>query len=165
MSIVAKERAEPVKLEERGISKRLVDEGNRTVYTSEKAIYSKVLSPDHFKVLLYFGDLHWEVINLVTRGRHTLPAKAEAWSWMPDNTTLIGWFGVQVAPGVEQVGSTELYVYDPLQRELRHISLPEELQKTVLKVLDISVEGSLLVFAERVQPEREHLGLVVLRLK
>ncbi len=144
--------------------RNVVDADGRVLFRGGKKIYGISLSPDTYKLVVYYGNTEHVLFNRLTRRTALLPSSIHAWSWLPDSGTLLGEISLGGKPGREEVTSTDLYVYEPAGARLERIKLPPPARGVALKILDISTDGQILVEAERVVPEPAYLGLMVLEL-
>lgn len=143
---------------------RVVDVGGRIVFASEKKVYGLSTSPDGHKLILYFGNTEHLLLDVPTQSTSVLPSQIEAWTWLPDGTTLIGETTEGASVRIEAVARTHLFLYE-LGGELLSIGLPRPIDNAALRLLDVSAQGHILVDAEQVLPEPAYLGVVVLQLE
>ncbi len=144
--------------------RNVLDATGKTVFRGKKRIYRITASPDTYKLVLYYGNTEHVLFNRLTGSAIELPAKIEAWTWLPDNSTLLGQVSVPANARFEKVVSTKLYVYELRRGNLKHVQLPLLLRKAALRILDVSTKGQIVVLAEQVVPESEYLGAMVLEL-
>ena len=144
--------------------RNVIDATGKPVFQGEKRIYGITISPDTFKLVLYYGNTEHVLFNRLTGSTIELPTTIEAWTWLPDNSTLLGQVNVPVNARFEEVASTKLYVYELRSGNLKHIKLPPCLRKAALRILDVSTGGQFIVLAEQVVPESVYLGIMVLEL-
>ncbi|MEZ0469749.1 hypothetical protein [Luteimonas salinilitoris] len=142
----------------------VVDAAGGVLFRGDKKIYGVSLSPDAYKLLVYYGNTEHVLFNRLTKHTTRLPPIIHAWTWLPDSSTLIGEISLSGEPAHEEVDSTDLYIYDLAGAKLDQVGLPSFVRGAALKILDVSVEGHILVEAERVTPEPAYLGLMVLEL-
>jgi hypothetical protein len=141
----------------------VVNASGRVVFQGNKKIYGITLSPDGYKMLVYYGNTEYVLFNLLTRRSIRLPPTIHAWTWLTDSSTLLGDVSVS-QPNREEVTATELYIYELASARLSRIALPASVRGVALKILDVSQEGTILVEAERVVPTPSYLGLMILEV-
>lgn len=150
---------DPIKVAENGKSIRWRGDGSRSF---GKRIYGHFVSPDTAKVLVYFGDTDWRVVNTITGDERSLPSVVHHWFWMKDSETLLGTVGHRDPSGHEREVDTDLYVFRPIANELQLLVLPEPVDRAVLRVLDVATDGRVLLAAtSTVGGEAKDLGLYV----
>jgi hypothetical protein len=142
----------------------VVDPSGKTVFRGAKRIQGVTPSPDNFKMIVYYGNTEYVLFNRLTRTTVPLPSLVHAWHWMPDNSTLLGEVSVGRDPCCEEVIRTDLYLHQTTGGGLKRVRLPQQLQDAALDILDISLEGRILVAAERVVHAPEYLGMAVLEI-
>lgn len=147
-----------------GDGRNVVDVGGRVLFRGDKKIYKIVLSPDTYKIVVYYGNTDYVLFNSLTRRTIKLPSAIHHWTWLPDSSTLLGEVSRGGKPGREEVTSTEFYIYELGSARLTPVALPPQARGLALKIFDVSTEGRILVDAERVVPRQEYLGLMVLEL-
>ncbi|MEJ7618483.1 MAG: hypothetical protein WKF30_16300 [Pyrinomonadaceae bacterium] len=147
-----------------GANRNIVDASGRVVFRGDKQIYGISLSPDDYKILVYYGNTEYVLFNRLTRRTTQLPPTIHAWTWLPDSSTLLGEVSLSGQPSREEVTSTELYIYELAGARLARIALPPPLRGVALKILDVSAKGHILVEAERVVPKPAYLGLTILEV-
>lgn len=142
--------------------REVVDPSGTIVFRGDKKIYGIMLSPDGHKLIVYFGNTDYVLVNRLTGRATKLPATIEEWNWLPDSSTLLGHVSISPAdPSHEVVTGTELYLFEPAGKRCRRIKVPFEFRDAALRVLNVSRSGEVLVEAERVVPEFVYLGLFV----
>lgn len=164
LTIVARERELMYHLEAGDSKSKVIGPKGNTVFAAQQRIYRTQPSPDGYKLLVYFGDTRWIIVNTLTGNTYNLPSQVEMWRWMPDNNTLLGEVSIPVSQKYEEVGSTNLYVYKLFSNDLVRIEVPKVLQTAILKVHDISDGGHILLEAYRTLPQPKIIGLMILQL-
>lgn len=144
--------------------RNIIDKTGKLVFKGEKRIYGITISPDTYKLIVYYGNTEHVLFNRLTGSIMKLPATIEEWTWLPDNSTLLGQVSVSLDARFEIVAYTKLYVYELRSGDLKHIKLPQRLRTTALRILDVSTGGQFIVLAEQVVPESVYLGVMVLEL-
>ena len=147
-----------------GAGRDVLDASGQVVFRGSKKIYGIALSPDAYRLIVYYGNTEYVLFNRLTGRRINLPATMHAWVWLPDSTTLLGEVSITADNRVEEVARTELYVFETVGQRLARINLPSPVQGASLRILDVSTSGEILVEAERVVPEYAYLGLMVYEL-
>lgn len=141
------------------------DAGGKIIFEGSKKVYGATLSPDAYKLVVYYGNTDYVLFNRLTGRTTKMPATIEEWTWLPDSSTLIGQVNTSAGGGAEEVTRTELHIFDPMNQNLEPIKLPSEIQGAALKILDVSITGQVLVEAERVIPKSAYLGVMVFEIK
>ena len=137
---------------------QVIGVGGRVVFTAEKKIYGIAVSPDDYKLVLYFGNRDYVLFNRLSQRTSVLPTEIETWTWLPDGTTLLGEVTEPASLRYEAVGRTQLYLYEA-GGGLVGIELPAPLDNAALRILDVSTEGHVLFEAEQVVPESVYYGV------
>lgn len=163
-ALVAREHA-GLSIDTNGDGLVVRDAAGKLVFQGQKKIYGITSSPDGSKFLVYYGNTDHILFNRLTRRVTKLPSTIDEWTWFPDSSTLLGQVSVSGDARFEEVVRTDLYIFDPLDGKLDKIELPSQVQGAALHVLDVSSAAKILVEAERIVPDRTHLGVMVFDLK
>jgi len=164
LPLIAREDQASVAIAPDGADRNLVDSSGHVFFRGTKKIYGFSLSPDTYKILVYYGNTEHVLFNRLIKRTTKMPSTIHAWTWLPDSSTLLGEVSLGGEPSREEVTSTDLYIYELAGAKLERIELPSPVRGVALKILDISAEGQILVEAERVFPEPAYLGPMVLEL-
>ena len=162
--LIAIEEQAPAAVASDGTGRNIVDAGGRVVFRGNKIIYGNSLSPDGYKMLVYYGNTEYVLFNRLTKRTTRLPPAIHAWTWLPDSSTLLGEISVSGKPSREEVLSTEIYIYELAGAKLARITLPAQVRGVALKILDVSAEGHILIEAEQIVPKPAYLGLMILEI-
>ena len=120
-------------------------------FRNPKLIQTMFESPDGYKII--FSELHHYVYNTLTSELIKLPRSKQRFSaneyiWMPDSLTILELIYYYPDSEGDFPDRTELYLHSYNCNNRSKILLDKQIEKGLIKILDVSQEGKLLIANE-----------------